>query len=225
MFARSVRIAFGIFLVAGIVPAATISGTVTTSDGKAVRASLTIHDLSTVRVKGSAAFDRQFGSRADGSFALAGVPAGTYEICVDAPHEGLLDPCVWSEAGKFSVSTADVAKLAVVAQRGQFTQLRVNDAGSILEDSKTKNTGGHLAITVQSGGGKFHHFRLLSSDLGGQSHYAVLPIGVPLTVTVSSADFAVKDEKNNRAAGDTLRIPVVVKSGESKTISVGIERK
>ena len=72
---------------------ATISGTIKTTAGKPIRAALTIHDVSTARTQGHTPFDRQFASKTDGSFTISGVPAGKYQICVDAPQENVLDPC------------------------------------------------------------------------------------------------------------------------------------
>jgi hypothetical protein len=76
---------------------ATISGSVMVQTGRPIRASLSIHDLSTPRTAGHKPDDHQFASKADGSFSLAGVPAGKYRICVDAPQENVLDPCLWSD--------------------------------------------------------------------------------------------------------------------------------
>src|SRR6266550_332408 len=43
-------------------------------------------------------------SDAKGAFAINGLPAGTYSVCVQVPVGGFLDPCEWSLAPP----TADV---------------------------------------------------------------------------------------------------------------------
>ena len=52
----------------------TISGTVTTTAGKPIRAAVTVHDVSTARVQGQAPFDRQYASKSDGTFLFLNVP-------------------------------------------------------------------------------------------------------------------------------------------------------
>jgi hypothetical protein len=80
--------ALGVALV-GSAGAATLSGVVNVSPGHGIRASLSIHDLSTPRTAGHKPYDHQFASKADGSFSLTGVPAGKYRICVGRTPE----PC------------------------------------------------------------------------------------------------------------------------------------
>jgi hypothetical protein len=70
------------------------SGQLSLATGRPIRASLSIHDLSTPRTTGHKPYDHQSASKADGTFSLTGVPAGKYRICVDAPQENVLDPCL-----------------------------------------------------------------------------------------------------------------------------------
>jgi hypothetical protein len=106
--------------------ASTVSGNIQTPAGKPIRAAITLHDLSTSRVVGQTPFDHQFASKGDGSFSLASVPAGKYEICVEAPQENVVDPCVWSLLPQtVTVSgSAPVTGVAVQVQTGYRLQIR-----------------------------------------------------------------------------------------------------
>lgn len=210
---------------ADLAACASLSGTVSATDGKAVRASVYIHDIGTFRVRGASAFDRMLASKADGTFSIASIPAGTYEICVDSPQELVVDPCVWSKAPQIMLKATDsVTGFKVVVARGHMTQIRVNS--TVLPDPKGGPLGNSLQMTVSAPGSKIHSFRLLSSDAAGQNHFVVMPFGKPATVVVSSGDFAVKDSSGNRAKNDVMRVPVYVPAGKVLApVVVNVEKR
>jgi hypothetical protein len=118
--------------------AATISGTITVPPSHGIRASLTIHDLSTPRTPGHKAFDRQFASKANGTFSITGVPAGKYRICVDAPNENALDPCIWSATQPtWTVTdTSNITNVNIQVAVGTQLKVHVNDPQNALPQTQ-----------------------------------------------------------------------------------------
>ncbi len=127
---------------------ATISGTVTTTAGKPIRAAVTVHDVSTARVQGQTPFDSQYASKSDGTFLFSNVPAGKYQICVEAPHENVLDPCLWSPTvNVVDISNgAPVSGLAVQVATGYMLQVHVNDPAALLPAAVGGTAGPALSV-------------------------------------------------------------------------------
>ena len=152
--------------------AATLSGTVTLPPNRSIRASLTIHDLSTPRTPGHKAFDKQFASKANGTFSITGVPAGKYRICVDAPNENALDPCVWSATQPtWTVTdTSNITNVNIQVAVGTQIKVHVNDPQNALPTSKGGVHGDALSMTVVTGRSRHHSLRLLSASPGSSDH-------------------------------------------------------
>ena len=209
---------FGIFTVLTLSAAygGTISGKITATDGAAIDAALTLHDLSTARVAGATPFDHQFASKRDGTFSLSGVPAGTYEICVDAPHRQILDPCRWGgSTKKATIAAGDdtVTGFDLTVERGYFLQVRVNDQGKVLPAAAGGIVGPALQMALRTPEGRYENLRLQGSDEGGRSHYLIVPYDSPLLLTASSSSFALSDSNHQRYPKDSMKIPIFVPKG------------
>jgi hypothetical protein len=74
-------------------------------------------------------------SGAKGEFQIDSLYAGNYVICADVPDKAYLNPCLWSD----QPTTLDVAAGAtasgvkVVAQKGVFVTVRVDDPKGLLK--------------------------------------------------------------------------------------------
>jgi hypothetical protein len=201
--------------------AGSITGTITAADGTAVDAALTLHDLSTARVSGANPFDHQFASRRDGTFSLSAIPAATYEICVDAPHLQVLDPCRWGGSTKKATVTAGgtVTGFDLTVKRGYLLQVRVNDPSQVLPPPVGGLGGSALQMIVQTPEGQIENLRLQGSDAAGRTHYLVIPYESPLLLTVTAgAGFALSDSNGQRYTKDTAQIPILVLSGGSHSV-------
>jgi hypothetical protein len=196
--------------------AGSISGSIAAADGAPIDAALTLHDLTTARVAGAHSFDRQFASKRDGTFALSGIPAGRYEICVDAPHQLILDPCRWGTTERITVAAGSaVTGVNLTVRRGYLLRVRVRDPGQILPAAVGGIAGAALQMTVQTREGRYENLRMQGIDATGRTHYLVIPYDRPLLLEASSTGLALSDANNQRYTNDSARIPVAVPSGGS----------
>jgi hypothetical protein len=202
--------------------AATISGTVTIPGGHGVRASLTIHDLSTPRTAGQKPFDHQFASKADGTFSLSGVPAGTYRICVDAPQANVLDPCLWSATQQTWTVSASQAVTGVVieVQTGAMLRVHVNDPQAALPQPQGGIHGNALTIAVETDRKQHLNLRQLPAasavaSASGFDDYLIVPYDETVTLVTQSASVALSDQNGNALQGNAQTIAVHIPSGGS----------
>lgn len=206
--------------------AATLSGTLTLPTNKGIRATLTVHDLSTPRTLGSQPFDRQFASKPDGTFSLTGVPAGKYRICVDAPNDNVLDPCLWSNTQQTWTVDANtnLTGLTIKVEVGTRLTVHVDDPERKLPESKGGSKGSDLSMVVMTNRKRYHPLREASSSPNGSDHFAIVPFNESLTLITESTTLALKDKNGNRVSGDSQKTPVRVEHGkapEPVTVSVG----
>jgi hypothetical protein len=207
--------------------AAGISGNVTATSGKGIRASLTIHDLSTPRTTGHKPYDHQFASKADGTFALTGVPAGKYRICLDAPQENVLDPCLWADTQQtWTVANGDnLTKLSIKVQTGTQLKVHVNDPQGALPQTKGGVHGEALSMMVMTNRKRYHNLRLLSAGKNGSDHYVVVPFDEPLVLVTESASLAVSDKDGKRVSGDSQKMPLRIASGTMPSVVVNVGKR
>jgi hypothetical protein len=192
-----------------------ISGKVSAVDGTLVDAALSLHDLTTARVIGAKPFDHQFSSRRDGTFKLSSVPAGQYEICVDAPHLNVLDPCKWGGSQKFTITAAATTTVNLTVKRGYLMKLRVNDGNGLLSTAPAGPAGPSLQLVVQTIQGTFENLRLQGVDATGRNHYLVIPYNMPLVLVATGTDIALRDSNNVRYKNDSVQLPIVAMSGST----------
>jgi hypothetical protein len=185
------------FILANCAAAATISGTVQISASKPIRASLTIHDLST------------------GTYSLSGVPAGKYEVCVDAPQENVLDPCIRTPGGAptITVGASDISNHSIAVATGYLLSLRVNDPTAVLP--KSGATGSALSLKVITAGNRVINFRLLSTDSQGRNQYVLIPFNQAVMLVTESSSLTLSDGQNNPLPNNSQRYPVRVPVGGS----------
>jgi hypothetical protein len=217
---------------AGAAGTGSISGAVHTVAGKPLPASVTLHDLSTPRVAGQTPFDRRFGSKSDGSFLLTGVPQGRYEICVEAPQEAVLDPCLWGQSGRPPapiVTVTDggsVSGLDVPVETGAVLRVRVNDRDGLLPRTRTGADPKALSLAVITNAGRYLNLRMLSGDDSGQEHFLVVPFDESVTLHVQSSLHALSDENHAPYTGNSKEVPIRVSRGSVLAeVVVNVERR
>lgn len=211
--------------------AATLSGTLALPNNRPLGATLTLHDLSTPRTQGSHPYDHQFASKPDGTFSLTAIPAGKYRICIDAPADNVLDPCLWSNTQP-TFTLADnttLSAIALKAEVGTRLTVHVNDPEAALPESKggargSNASGPALSMVVMSSRKRYHPLREAFSGPTGSDHFAIVPFNEAVTLITESASLALKDKDGNRISGDSQKTLLRVAPGklpDPATISVG----
>ena len=214
--------------VAQYLTAATISGTVKTAANKPIRAGVILHDLSTPRIKGAQPFDRQYASKPDGTFQILNVPAGKYEICIEAPQEKVLDPCTWSAAAPVVTlaTSTSTATVPITVATGYMLQVRVNDDDDVLPKSRGQSTKSDLSMTVLTSRRRHLNLRVSGTDSKGLDHYLVVPHNESLILAADSSTLALHDQDNKRFDNDSARIPLHVKAGEAPVpVTLNVRKK
>jgi hypothetical protein len=219
-----VAVFFGV-LTAAASATPTVSGNLKTTANKPILASITLHDISTARVQGQQPFDRQFASKSDGSFTLTGVPAGRYQVCVDAPQENVLDPCLWSTAPTVVTipATGNVTGLAIQVATGSRLTVHVNDPQALLPAPKGGIAGRALSIRVITANNHQVNFRLLGASARTRDHYLPVPFDQSMILVIEASGVSLSDSKDQKYTGNALRIPVRIPGGGSKpTVIVNV---
>jgi hypothetical protein len=203
-----------------------LSGRLATNSGPPLRAALTLHDVSTARTQGQQPFDHQFASKVDGTFSIAGVPPGTYQICVEAPQANVLDPCVWSQTPPTVTvpATGNVSGLNIIVDTGYLMKVHINDPLTVLPSPKGGIAGAALSVRVITRANRHVNFRLLGAAATGWDHYLLVPFGEPLTLAIDSSTLSLANASNVPLGGNSLRMPVWIPKGGSVqpvTVNVG----
>jgi len=205
----------------------TVSGSLETTTGKPILASITLHDISTARTQGQIPFDRQFASKSDGTFTVTGVPAGQYQVCVDAPQENVLDPCLWSTTPTVVTvpATGNVTGLAIKVATGSTLRVHVNDPQALLPAPKGGIAGQALSIRVITTNNHQVNFRLLGATALTRDHYLPVPFDQSMILVIEASGVSLSDSNNQKYTGNAVRMPVRVPGGGSvPTITVNVAK-
>jgi hypothetical protein len=91
-----------------------------------------------------------------GRFAVAGLPAGTYRLCIDAPGTGFLNFCQWNPEVLVTVTAGQTASAPVIRlQRGVQVKAEVEDLAQLLRiDRSTRN----VTLGLRGVNGAFYPF-------------------------------------------------------------------
>ena len=189
-----------------------IVGTVTDDSGAPIVGAIVTADLRIADVPGT----RGFGglplpypamgpTDAQGSFQMAGLPGGTYAICVDKLGTTVLNPCWWANPVMVRVAAgAAVNGVSVVAPKGVIITVRVQDAVGLLSNPANDD----VQIGTYHGKSSFIPALVSGRDPNGKTlSLAVLP-GQALNLAVSSSKYLLADANGNVLGPGETQIPV-----------------
>src|SRR5690349_3965656 len=120
-----------------------IDGWVLTGDGKPVNQGIVwIAGRSNGAGGASPSFHTAVKTGADGSFHVAGVPAGNYAVCPEAPDGNWVGPCAWEAEPSATVGNVQGAVIApIVLKPAVEFYVRVNDGKGTRKAKEGKVAG------------------------------------------------------------------------------------
>ncbi len=153
-----------------------------------------------------------------GEFQIEGLLTGKYHVCVEKPEAAMLNPCLWADAPvRVDVTTgATFSGVSVVAAKGVTVNVRVQDAKGLLMANPALDD-----VRV----GTFHRVspfipgQVSDRDPAGRTMSVIVPRGQAASISVSSASFALADEKGVPLA--STEIPVSAAAVGNAAVAVG----
>jgi hypothetical protein len=213
------------FLASFIAPAAfpqtsataSISGTITGDDGKALSAVVIANRNAPPAASGRAQ------SSASGAFAISNLPAGTYTLCAAVENLGYLDPCTWQlQPSTVQVATGQkVTGAKLVVKKGATLQVRLNDPGHILgQTAALQQVAPHVMLGVFTPRHVFRQLPLVSTDANGRNHQGAVPLdNTPASLYVTGRGVKITDESGTPIPATGLTVPVKPGGGNGNTNS------
>jgi len=195
-----------------------ISGVLKGEDGTAIRGgTILLHLARPIRPKLVQQTDWSGVTAASGVFQFAGLPEGTYTLCVRVQGSTWLNPCEWN----FPTPTAVIShsnpntSVTIVLRRGAVVPVRIDDAGQLLAQHEGKTRGAGLLLTVSSPAFFFRLVPLVAHDSSGRNYEIVVPYNTPLTLVVHPSFYHVNDASGAALSQRTsTKIPLLVPAGQ-----------
>jgi hypothetical protein len=154
---------------------------------------------------------------AGGVFQFAGLPEGTYTLCVRGQGSGWLNPCEWN----LPTPTATIsrtnpnASVTIILKRGAVVPVRIDDAGQLLAQHEGRTRGAGLFISVSSPGYFFRLVPLVAHDSSGRNYEIVIPYDTPLTLVVHPSFYRVNDASGAvLSQARSTKVPLLVTAGQ-----------
>lgn len=194
---------------------ALLAGKVVSQSGRALRATVVLQPLFRASV-------RSVPTTLTGAYQFSQISPGKYRICAQAPadqtspSEPFLDACDWAMAeGPFELYPGQsMTEFQVTVPGGALLQIQVNDPQQIFAALPSgqipPGLDTQLQLILRSSNRQAHRVRLLSQITGGRIYSAIVPVGVPLGLTVTSANGSISDSSGNPV---TAEIPLNVPQG------------
>jgi len=158
----------------------------------------------------------------DGTFAVSGLPAGLYYVCVYGPQSNDLSPCEWG-TGALNAQIADeqiFSAAPIAISSGTLLIFRVNDPNSLLQDiapptvvgGRIPLSGGNFKIGIMAG---TRYFRAIPSSQQGTQHlYTVaVPVGASVRPFIYSS-LVVTSLTTGAAMATGAASPAIIVTGQ-----------
>ena len=146
-------------------------------------------------------------SGGDGAFQIQGLAAGKYSLCVQAPGDGYLDPCLWSDTPTTVtlVSGQAAAGVSLRLTAASVLNIQVQDAQQVLSQKTQDGRRPELTLGVWGPKGLYYPAHASGSlSTAGQLYNAIAyQIAVPRD-TALKFYIASRDVKLGDAAGAAL---------------------
>ena len=166
----------------------TISGIVTSEDGRPIAGARIVAYLSSSIFSQSAAT-----SEANGSYQIAGLATGTYKLCAVVLSGDYLDPCVWSVTPPQVILAAGqtVPGTNLKLQSATLLKVRLDDPSQHLQSSLPNASKPHILIVVMSAEGNFVTVTATAKSASGADYQVSIPYDTPLKLSAVSKNLKV----------------------------------
>ena len=185
-----------------------IQGAIVSPDGQPVsRASVTAQ---LQQSPGTAPFRAGGFTETDGSFVVSGVPPGVYRVCIQAPGTRLLNPCTWSSPPSVTVEVGQTVVLGKLQlETGYLIQVRLGDAGRLLQSDEGRVPGARVQFGVWTPNGFFLPMRVRTRSAASRELELPVPFGASVELSARSRFYDLTDENNTQVdANQGARIPI-----------------
>jgi hypothetical protein len=139
-------------------------------------------------------------TQSNGTFTVAGLSAGNYQVCVQPRKSPFLSNCDWNLTPiTTTVGTANVSLAPITLQKGTPLHVHIFDTQQFLSagkgtspNSKT-NSSGDLLVGLWLPSGLFMPMPLSSQDKYGRDFEAPIPYAMQVYLSVHGGSFQVSD--------------------------------
>ena len=131
---------------------------------------------------------------AGGRFTVPGLPSAPHLLCASVPSAPYLDPCIWGQAVRTTVSAGVTTSQILVLVKGVYLNVRVNDPMRVLRQVVDGPwTPRKLLVGVAYGTGAYQAARNTAVDSAGRDYQLIIPAGKPFKLWLYSTDLALTD--------------------------------
>jgi hypothetical protein len=183
-------------------------------DGKPVPGAwVTLLSIPGVGVK---PYNAQTSTASDGTFVFTQVPAGTFQVCPQAPNTALLAPCSWQPPPpQVKVDAGQSVQMpAIQMKRGVLLLVRIDDPSAVRAANDKAGSGTHLHVGIRTPATMVQEVPVLAKDAKGYDQGIYVPPDTALELSVFSSSFVVSDEKGAAVSQKNGGVfPIQVSSG------------
>jgi hypothetical protein len=174
----------------------------------------------TVPTPGEAWIEGQVAADAGGAFSPANLPVGDYMLCASVPSAPYLDPCVWRQAVRVTLSVSVVASPTLALEKGVFLKVRINDPLRLLPQGvEGPWTPRKLLVGVMYANGAYHGAQNTGADTAGRDYQLVIPTGTAFKLWLFSTDIALTDARGNAVGTSGAQIPFQAAAGQDQVFT------
>jgi hypothetical protein len=184
-------------------PTGSLQGSVTDTQGRPVAGAVVRYQsvppsvaagLSPKPAPGETVASGAVATDGSGRFTVSGLPSAPHLLCASVPSAPYLDPCIWGQAVRTTVSAGLTATQPLILVKGVYVNVRVNDPMGILPQAVDGPwTPRKLLVGVVYGTGAYQAAQNTAVDLAGRDYQLIVPAGKPFRLWLYSTDVALTD--------------------------------